>query len=43
MDETEFNYIISKMVIPPNKPNFETNKIASEAKDFDEWYRENKN
>ncbi|MDA8533236.1 N-acetyl sugar amidotransferase [Candidatus Pelagibacter bacterium] len=43
MDETEFNNIISKMVIPPNKPNFETNKIASEAKDFDEWYRENKN
>ena len=30
------------MIVPPNKPNFETNKYASEAKDFDEWYRENK-
>ena len=43
IDEKQFNKIISKMIVPPNKPNFETNKYASEAKDFDEWYRENKN
>ena len=41
--EKEFNKIVSKMIVPPNKPNFETNKFASEAKDFDEWYREYKN
>ena len=43
IDEKEFNNIISKMVVPPHKPNFETNKIAIEAEDFAEWYRENKN
>ena len=44
MGEKEFNKIISKMVVPPHKPNFETNKLASEAEDFDQWYREkNKN
>jgi N-acetyl sugar amidotransferase len=42
MSENEFNEVISKMVIPPNKPNFKTNKVSKVSKDFESWYREKK-
>lgn len=40
MNENEFNNTISKMAIPPNKPNFKTNKLSKEPNDFENWYRE---
>ena len=41
LTEEEFNQIIDKTVIPPNKPNYKSNKIAKKTRDFDDWYREN--
>ena len=40
LSEEEFNEFIDRTVIPPNKPNYQTNKIASKTWDFDQWYRE---
>jgi N-acetyl sugar amidotransferase len=40
MSENNFNETISKMAIPPNKPNFKTNKVPKEPNDFKNWYRE---
>lgn len=40
ISEEEFNQTISKMVIYPNKPNFNTNKIAKKTKDYDYWFRD---
>lgn len=42
MSEKEFNDIISKLVVPPNKPNFELNQWGEKTADFDQWYREKK-
>ena len=42
MTEQEFNKVVSTMIVYPNKPNFETNKLAKKTHDFDKWYRENK-
>tara|TARA_B100000401_G_scaffold436673_1_gene380604 strand:- start:352 stop:1542 length:1191 start_codon:yes stop_codon:yes gene_type:complete len=41
LSEEEFNEIVDKTVIPPNKPNYKTNEIAKKTWDFDQWYREN--
>ena len=41
LTEEEFNQIIDKTVIPPNKPDYKSNKIAKKTRDFDDWYREN--
>ncbi len=40
LSEEEFNEFIDRTIIPPNKPNYQTNKIASKTWDFDQWYRE---
>tara|TARA_B100001094_G_C17975625_1_gene692624 strand:- start:187 stop:879 length:693 start_codon:yes stop_codon:yes gene_type:complete len=40
--EKEFNEIISKTVVPPNKPKFNSNEYSKKTWDFDLWYRENK-
>ncbi|MBC8304454.1 MAG: hypothetical protein H8E55_52910, partial [Pelagibacterales bacterium] len=39
-DEAQFNEFVDRTVIPPNKPNYQTNKITSKTWDFDQWYRE---
>tara|TARA_B100001173_G_scaffold311770_1_gene330131 strand:+ start:516 stop:1697 length:1182 start_codon:yes stop_codon:yes gene_type:complete len=41
LTEKEFNQLIDRTVIPPNKPNYNTNKISEKTWDFDQWYREN--
>ena len=41
LSEEEFNKFVDKSVIPPNKPNYNTNEIAKKTWDFDQWYREN--
>lgn len=41
MSENEFNETISKMIIPPNAPEFNKNEFSKKLDDFDEWYREN--
>ena len=40
LSEEEFNEFVDRTVIPPNKPNYQTNKITSKTWDFDQWYRE---
>tara|TARA_B100001093_G_C26792129_1_gene999444 strand:- start:398 stop:1546 length:1149 start_codon:yes stop_codon:yes gene_type:complete len=41
MDENEFNEIIEKTVIPPNKPNFDKiEKMNTIPQDHKKWYRE---
>lgn len=40
MSEGEFNEIVSKLVVPPHQPEFETIKWAKKTHDFDRWYRE---
>jgi N-acetyl sugar amidotransferase len=42
MEEREFNEVISKLVVAPNKPNFELNQWGEKTHDFDTWYREPK-
>ena len=41
LTEKEFNQLIDRTVIPPNKPNYNSNKISEKTWDFDQWYREN--
>ncbi len=41
LTEEEFNQIVDKSIIPPNKPNYKTNEIAKKTWDFEQWYREN--
>ena len=41
LSEEEFNQIVDKTVIHPNKPNYKSNEIAKKTRDFDDWYREN--
>ncbi len=40
ISEQDFNDIIKKNIISPNKPNFDNNKFSDKVWDFDEWYRE---
>jgi N-acetyl sugar amidotransferase len=40
MEETEFNKIVSKTVVPPNKPEFNSNEWSPKTWDFDNLYRE---
>lgn len=42
MNETEFNEIVEKLVIPPHKPEFSTIKWSKKTHDFNQWYREPK-
>lgn len=39
--EEEFNEIVSKFVVPPFKPDFDTIQEGVKPHDMDEWYREN--
>ena len=41
LTEKEFNQFIDRTVIPPNKPNYNTNRVSEKTWDFDQWYREN--
>jgi N-acetyl sugar amidotransferase len=40
MDESEFNKVVSKTVVPPNKPEFNSNEWSPKTWDFDNLYRE---
>lgn len=40
LDEQEFNEIVSKTVVPPNKPEFNSNEWSPKTWDFDNMYRE---
>ena len=40
MDELEFNDIVKKTVVPPNKPDFLKNEWSDKTWDFDNLYRE---
>jgi len=42
MSESEFNEIVSKLVVPPYQPEFQTIQWARKTPDFDRWYRETK-
>jgi N-acetyl sugar amidotransferase len=42
MNEEEFNEIVSKLVVPPFKPDIQTIQVGSKTPDFDKWYRETK-
>lgn len=42
MTEDEFNDIVSKLVVPPYNPDFQTIQWAKRTPDFDRWYRERK-
>jgi len=42
MDEQEFEDLVSKMAVPPQKPFFEKIEIGVRTKDFSSWYREKK-
>ena len=42
LSEEEFNAIVMKTVVPPNKPDFNAPE-APKTWDFDQWYRENNN
>ena len=40
LDQAEFNEIVGATVVPPNRPDFDTNEWAPKTWDFDQWYRE---
>lgn len=40
LNESEFNEIVGKSVVPPNQPDFMKNEWAPKTWDFDKWYRE---
>lgn len=42
MNESEFNDIVSKLVVPPYEPDFKTIQWGKRTPDFDRWYREPK-
>lgn len=42
MSEEEFNDIVSKLVIPPFKPDVQVIQWGGKTPDFDQWYRERK-
>lgn len=40
LTEEEFNKFIDRTVIPPNKPDYNSNRISKKTWDFEKWYRE---
>jgi N-acetyl sugar amidotransferase len=42
MSESEFNDIVTKLVVPPFKPDFQTIKWGGKTADFNQWHREQK-
>lgn len=42
MSEAEFNDIVSKLVVPPFKPDFQAIQWGGKTPDFNQWYRERK-
>jgi len=42
MSEEEFNDIVSKLVVRPFEPEFQTIQWGEKTPDFDKWYRESK-
>lgn len=40
MSELEFNAIVARTVVPPFKPDFESDEWAPKTWDFEQWYRE---
>jgi N-acetyl sugar amidotransferase len=42
MTESEFNEIVSNLVVPPFQPDFHSIKWGGRTPDFDKWYRERK-
>ena len=40
LTETEFNEIVERTVVPPNKPDFGKNEWAPKTWDFEDWFRE---
>jgi hypothetical protein len=42
MTEVEFNEIVSKLVVPPFQPDFQSIQWGGKTPDFDKWYRERK-
>ena len=40
LTETEFNEIVERTVVPPNKPDFGKNEWAPKTWDFENWFRE---
>jgi N-acetyl sugar amidotransferase len=42
MTEVEFNDIVAKLVVAPNKPNFDVIKWGGRTADFEQWHREKK-
>ena len=42
MSEEEFNDIVSKLVVPPFKPDFQVIQWGGKTPDFNQWYRERK-
>ncbi len=43
MQEDEFNDIVKKLVVPPNKPSIPNETLSNKTSDFDLWYREKNN
>ena len=42
MTEEEFNTIVSRLVVPPFEPDFQSIQWGDKTHDFDKWYRESK-
>lgn len=40
LTQDEFNEIVNQTVVPPNKPDFQSNEWAPKTWDFEHWYRE---
>jgi len=40
LEESEFNEIVGKTVVPPFKPDFGLNEWSPKTDDFDRWFRE---
>ena len=40
INEEEFNNIVSKTVVSPFKPSFDTNEFSDKTWDFENWYKE---
>ena len=41
LSEEEFKEIISNQVIPPHKPNFDSNLFSKKTNDYETWFKEN--
>jgi len=42
MNESEFNRIVERLVVPPFEPDLQANTWSKRTADFDNWYREPK-